>query len=122
MNRRVWLLLLVGCGPSPTPPPLPECTDAGVAPACTVTAPTSCSDPDLDYSDVEPIFIEKCQTCHDGKGDEWPLNQYGHVADWADQIRGQMVSCAMPPTDSCISMSNEERERILVWIRCGYPE
>ena len=106
-------LFLFGCGSTPSPPPLPECTDAGTAPPCMATAPTSCPDPAPDYSDVEPIFIERCQVCHDGQHGEWPLATYGHVADWSDSIRSRMLSCTMPPVDSCVTMPLEERQRIL---------
>jgi hypothetical protein len=32
-----------------------------------------------------------------------------------------MLSCAMPPPDSGLTMPVEEREALLRWIRCGRP-
>jgi hypothetical protein len=99
-----------------------EDASAAVDPVrCEVTAPTACSDPPLRYADVEPIFAERCASCHGGADGRWPLTQYQHVADWYAEIRGQMLTCGMPPVDSGIQMSRAERERILLWIRCGFP-
>jgi hypothetical protein len=88
---------------------------------CDVTAPTACSDPPLRYADVEPIFADRCTGCHNGSDGRWPLTTYQHVADWYAEIRGQMLSCTMPPLGSGVAMTLEERERILLWIRCGFP-
>jgi cytochrome c5 len=98
--------------------------DGGAMPGparCDVELPTECTDPDVGYADVEPIFERRCQTCHDGQGPEWPLLEYSHVADWAGEIRGMVGSCTMPPADSGMTMTVEEREAILLWIRCGFP-
>jgi hypothetical protein len=89
---------------------------------CDVTAPRACPDPAPSYTDVEPIFEEHCISCHDGLGEHWPLTSYEHVADWYDTIRAMMLSCGMPPADAGTSISTSERELILTWIRCGYPE
>ncbi|HEY3257042.1 MAG TPA: hypothetical protein VGJ91_23960 [Polyangiaceae bacterium] len=61
-------------------------------------------------------------SCHTGITDEqWPLNEYQHVADWAMFIHDELLACAMPPADSGVQMTPEERQTILVWLRCGYP-
>jgi uncharacterized membrane protein len=49
------------------------------------------------------------------------LSAYQHVADWVAEIRAHMLTCTMPPVDSGVSMTREERQLILSWIRCGYP-
>jgi uncharacterized membrane protein len=91
--------------------------------ACDVTLPTSCSDRSLGYSAVAPIFERRCVGCHSGDpGGPWPLTSYEHVADWANEIRSQMSACTMPPVDAGIAMPPEEREKILVWVRCGAPK
>jgi hypothetical protein len=97
--------------------------DAGAAAPieCNVTAPTSCTDPAIDYEAVEPIIMERCLFCHDGMHDQWPLTSYDHVVDWFAEIRGAMIDCSMPPLAAQIPMSTIEREKILLWIRCGYP-
>jgi hypothetical protein len=88
---------------------------------CDVRAPSECADPDMTFADIEPIIAQRCLGCHDGRGDQWPLLDYGHVAAWFIEIRSAMLSCAMPPPDSGLTMPVEEREALLRWIRCGRP-
>lgn len=95
--------------------------DAGIPAACEVTAPTSCPDPPLRYDAVAPIFMQHCAVCHNGTDGRWPLTTYQHVADWWAEIRGQLLNCTMPPPTSGVVLPRAERERILAWIRCGFP-
>lgn len=88
---------------------------------CDVTAPNACPDPAVRYVDIQPIIQERCLSCHDGSGDEWPLSTYEHAADWYDEIRSMMLACTMPPPAANIPMTTAEREQILLWIRCGFP-
>lgn len=89
---------------------------------CTLVAPTECPSPDLRYATVEPIFRERCVVCHAGMpGGPWPLNSYGHVASWRDTINAALLTCAMPPADSGMTIPREESQLILEWIRCGMP-
>lgn len=88
---------------------------------CDVVPPTKCVDPELTYADdVKPIIAARCLSCHDGKGEQWPLTSEGHVASWFSQIRDVMIRCQMPPSDSGITMPTEERETILQWLRCKF--
>lgn len=96
-------------------------TDAGPF-VCNVEAPTSCTDPDLSFSDIEPIIVQRCQICHSGDTEQWPLTSYSHVADWFDLIPPEVANCRMPPPEARIPISDEERLAILTWFRCGYPE
>ena len=91
-------------------------------PPCSVKAPTSCPMPSPHYGDVAPIIESRCSSCH-GKAwmGPWPLDNYEHVADWADTIRSNLVDCTMPPADAGIPMTNDERMVILNWLRCGHP-
>jgi len=91
---------------------------------CHVDPPTECPEPPPSYADVEPIFHERCGgDCHTGApGSEWPLDNYRHVADWNDVIRDELRSCSMPPLDAATSITTEERQAILTWILCGFPE
>ena len=91
-------------------------------PECDATAPLTCPDPAPRWKDVVPIFMQRCTSCHNGAGEQWPLNQYEHVADWYGEIRAQMLACTMPPVDAGIDMPLAERQKILTWIRCGFPE
>lgn len=90
---------------------------------CAITAPTACPTPAPTYAAVEPLFESRCvTTCHGGvPGGPWPLRGYQHVADWADIIRGAMLTCEMPPRDSGVTMTADERVAILTWIVCGFP-
>jgi hypothetical protein len=98
-------------------------TDGGGPMVCTATAPTACPEPSPRYADVEPIFMERCVTCHGGVvGGPWPLTTHGHIATWANEIRGELLDCTMPPADAGAPMTDDEREAILVWLRCGFPE
>lgn len=92
-------------------------------PVCAPVAPTECPDPAPHYPDVAPIFERRCASCHNGsKGGPWPLDNYSDVADWATFIRDELMQCTMPPPDSGVEMTPEERQAILVWVRCRYPE
>ncbi len=123
-------IAIAGCGGSTMkdPPPGPAPSDAGAqadaAPVipCTVTAPTACPDPAPRYPDVEPIFQQRCVVCHSDHSARWPLTTFNHVADWADQIHDDMLTCAMPPPQAGIPITTEERIAILTWIRCGFPQ
>jgi len=95
--------------------------DAGTF-SCDVAAPTACPDPAPRYADVAPIFTTRCVVCHAGNWNgPWPLNTYEHVADWRDTVRANLLDCTMPPRESGIPMTDEERLQILTWIRCNMP-
>ena len=88
---------------------------------CSVQAPTACAEPAPAYADVAPIFEQNCVVCHSGQAGNWPLSTYSHVASWADEIRGVLLQCAMPPPDSGLRIEDAERDLLLAWIRCGLP-
>jgi hypothetical protein len=96
--------------------------DAAPEPVCDVVPPTSCPTPPVYYEDISPILMERCLSCHDGKGEQWPLTSYSHVTGWYNEIRAAMVTCSMPPADAGISMPAAEREKILTWILCRMPQ
>lgn len=90
---------------------------------CNATAPTSCPTPMPRYADIAPIIDARCAGCHGANwAGPWPLTEYRHVKDWADGIRGHMLACTMPPRDSGYMIQDDERQKILTWIRCGLPE
>jgi uncharacterized membrane protein len=98
--------------------------DGAVAGPCVhVAAPTACPAPPVRYRDVRPIIRARCLACHYGyAGGPWPLTTYEHVADWADNIRADLLDCTMPPTGASQDMTAEEKTAILTWIRCGVPD
>jgi uncharacterized membrane protein len=102
--------------------------DGGTTLQCKPTNPTSCPSQQLHYADVKPIIDARCVHCHyegatepDGTG-RWPLTTYAHVADWFDIIPGQILTCQMPPSDAGIPITNDERNKILTWLHCGFPQ
>jgi uncharacterized membrane protein len=102
--------------------PSAAAADSGATATCDAVAPTSCSDPTPHYADVQPIFARRCVSCHDGSGEEWSLADYEHVADWFEEIRGELLTCMMPPVGSGASITVAERQAILLWLRCDYPK
>lgn len=89
---------------------------------CDAVLPTECPSPSPVYTDVQPIFADRCVACHSGTpGGPWPLTTYGHVATWRDTIRAALATCEMPPVDSGLTLGPEESSLILTWIRCGMP-
>jgi hypothetical protein len=89
---------------------------------CSVQAPTSCPSPAPRFADVTPIFMRRCASCHASNWTgPWPLDTYGHIADWQDTIRSHLLDCSMPPPEAGIPMTNDERLTILTWIRCDLP-
>jgi uncharacterized membrane protein len=90
---------------------------------CSVSAPLACPEPAPRYVDVAPIFERRCASCHNGEPREpWPLDNYDHVADWQELVRAAVLHCDMPPPDSDITLTDEERQTILAWIKCGALE
>lgn len=97
--------------------------DAHVEDTCGVMAPTECLQPALRYQDIAPILANRCEACHSLAAQVgWPLDTYGHVVDWADDIRGDLVACTMPPPDAGIPITIQEKTAILQWLRCGHPQ
>jgi uncharacterized membrane protein len=130
LSSSVAVVIVVACGTTPQPDTLGSVDigfpvrDAGPRPVdCTTVAPTSCPDPAPTYGDIEPILRQHCIGCHAGQPNgPWPLTDYKHVADWADDIRADMLSCSMPPADAGTTITIAEREELLQWIRCGMPK
>lgn len=112
---------LAGCAASAGDPDAGSRSDLLVPEECDATAPTSCMTPSPRWADVQPIFAARCAVCHGNVPGHWPLDTYSHVVDWNVEIRGMLLSCAMPPPDSDVTMTLEERQLILEWLRCNHP-
>jgi uncharacterized membrane protein len=114
-----WLLpVAVGCSSSDS-----QDTRTTTAAVCLATVPADCPDPAPAYADVAPIFTERCASCHtEDVGAPWPLDTYERVTDWTPVVRDDLLRCTMPPSDSDVSMTSAERQRLLTWIDCGAPE
>ena len=88
-----------------------------------MVAPTACPDPAPRYPEIASIIEARCASCHSGAlSGPWPLHDYSHLADWRDELRDQIRLCTMPPPEARVPITDEERLRILSWIRCGLPE
>jgi hypothetical protein len=91
---------------------------------CNPPPPTSCGDPPVHYGDIEPILATRCVAgCHDGAdaAGPWPLTTFANVASWSIEIRTQLAHCEMPPVDSGLTLSDDERFAIMRWVACGSP-
>lgn len=94
--------------------------DDAAAAECSVESPSSCVEPKPAYADVQGIFEQRCVVCHSGQaGGPWPLTSYGPIADWQVEIRTHVSRCTMPPPEAGIVMTDDERSKILMWLRCG---
>lgn len=109
-----------GVSPSDAGPP----RDAAVLPlVCNVPAPASCPSPAPRYPEIAAIIKQRCASCHSPLWTgPWPLDTYGHVADWQDTIQANLLDCSMPPPDAGVPMTVDERVSILTWIKCGLPQ
>ncbi|MGQ0508537.1 MAG: hypothetical protein ACT4TC_24835 [Myxococcaceae bacterium] len=87
---------------------------------CPVPMPTECPNIPVRYSDLTALISERCSVCHTGAvGGPWPLSDYQSVADWQDALRDLIRTCEMPPVESGIELSLEERTKFLQWVKCG---
>ncbi len=125
MRAAFLIVALSACG-SPAPFGFmdagPINADAVVIEPCSTTLPTGCPDPAPSFANIQPIVHARCVSCHDGvDGGQWALDNYSHISDWRNEIRAHVAACTMPPAEAGVPMTNEERQAILAWIRCGLP-
>ena len=83
------------------------------------------------YAEVEPILMERCQSCHrSGEIGPMPLMSYEQVRPWAKAIKNSVSTRKMPPwfADASVghfsndrSMSPKEIETIGAWVDAGAP-
>jgi hypothetical protein len=97
--------------------------DAGAL-HCAVDAPTSCPADGPTYETVQPIILSRCVPCHNGQVADgpWPLLTWEEVVSWSDDVRTMVLDCTMPPSDSGVPITDEERHTILQWLRCDTPK
>jgi hypothetical protein len=97
-------------------------------------APQSASgrDATLTFSDVAPIFYNKCVSCHrPGEVAPMSLITYRDVRPWAGAIREKVTSRAMPPWHADrqygsfrndLSLTQKEIDTISAWVAAGARE
>jgi hypothetical protein len=83
------------------------------------------------YKDVEPILVERCQSCHrPGQVGPFSLMTYKQAVTWADDIRTYTQNRAMPPWKprggpgykNERSLSDAEIATLSQWVEAGCPE
>lgn len=130
LRRLFWLALplsVVACddAKSPAPAALPDAglVSASVCPKldtkCTATQVPSFK------SQVAPIIAKSCANgagCHTGKpGDPWPLTDYQEIVDWKSAFVEDIQGCTMPPADSGVPLTSDDRLVLWQWLTCGTP-
>ena len=110
-------LLSAGCGGTITDDTPPGTGNEPLV--CGHEAPAACVEPAPVFADVEPIFQATCGSCHGETPGLWPLDSYSHIADWHVEIRAHLDGCTMPPRDAGVVLGDEDRELVLMWLKCG---
>lgn len=102
-------------------------------PWCTAdqVTPTPATEPRTFYRDVQPIFQEKCNRCHEPGGiGPFPLTTYELAYPQRDLIRASVLNRTMPPflAASCctpyfqdFSLTDEEIAVVTGWVDQGAP-
>jgi hypothetical protein len=83
------------------------------------------------YSDVLPIFQERCQVCHrEGSIGPFALDSYDDAAGWSAMIGEVVENRRMPPWHAAPdvghfendrALPDDERATILGWVEAGAP-
>jgi hypothetical protein len=110
----LWLLVLTSCGGEKIVGP----QQSAVFICHDVDAGASCAGEN--YGTIKPIIDRACVPCHfdsDAPDASWPLTTYDDVREWDDQIRIDVLNCSMPPRDAGVTMTDNERARVVNWIR-----
>jgi hypothetical protein len=106
-------------------------TDAGSTACLTEPYPAGCPTTAVTYGQVQGILQRRCvDTCHNMRTPDpnnnnepiWSLETYRHAVDWADSIRETINHCMMPPKDSQIPITVEERTLLVQWVNCKTPQ
>jgi uncharacterized membrane protein len=118
----VLVALAAACSSESTPPP----ADAGIDPgSCPSDLPSACPSPPPSFkSDVEAIFVRRCDPCHAGNGVEantYNFSTYASIYAQRSAILNQFYACRMPPADAA-QPTAEERALLLGWLVCKAPD
>jgi hypothetical protein len=106
-------LFVGGCS---SDPPGASCQSEALPASCPMPIPSW-------SSEVSEIFTTGCAPCHLPGGVEdsaEDFSTYAGVSRVAGTIEGQIVSCAMPPSDAG-ALSAADRTTLLAWFACSAP-
>lgn len=109
---------------SPTIPSDASLPETSTGECVEVAPPTACPEPPVTFEDVARTIGARCTTpCHNGapNNGQWSLLTYDDVSHWKNEIRGALLSCAMPPLDGGVGITADEKLAILTFLRCGLP-
>ena len=120
---------LVGCSGTDAEEPVASDGDGGSnAATCQATLPPACeADAAPSYAGtIAPLVERTCLTCHapGGVSSNIDLTTYANLARLETTDLVQLYSCQMPPADAGAdaTLSLAEREELIGWITCGYPD
>ena len=107
-------IVSAGCNDDPAEPAQFVCTPL----------PTECPGEAPSYANVvAPIIANSCSECHNADDHTaWPLDDPTDIADWRDSMLLNLDACLMPPRDSGVILTDDDREAINAWIVCGAPD
>jgi uncharacterized membrane protein len=129
MNGSLFVLAIAlfgvaagACAHEPTSPPVPAharptatgSTCRHAMPSCVGTAPTYAED-------VRPVLEQRCFKCHAGDGVAAEEHDFSRLETLRAQkmaLANEVGACAMPPSSEP-ALSDEEAERLLLWVACG---
>lgn len=88
------------------------------------------SPPDLTYTDIAPILVARCSSCH-GATPTNPafkspplgvrLDSYQHVSAVSDRIKRVTIDTQIMPLANATGMTSDERRALGQWIARGMP-
>jgi hypothetical protein len=100
--------------------PPPETT------SCGATLPSGCTVVPSFSATIEPLVERTCATCHSpgGVAADRDLTTYKNIAELETTELVQLYSCQMPTADAGpdAMLSLAEREEMLQWFICGFPD
>jgi hypothetical protein len=101
----------------------PDTSDVNDAGACPRDLPDACTDAPSYSATLGRIIQTECAPCHYAGSTiaKFDFSTYAGVSTNAGAFLGQLYSCHMPPPDSGLSVSLNEREELLAWLVCGAP-
>ena len=119
MLGAVFLAAALGCLGCKEQPSPATCPPAPVDPPCPDAVPSF-------TQDIYPnVFVPACVRCHSSTGEEpnTPLTSYQKINAIAGSVYYQVFqACLMPPPDAPEILTDVQRQKLLDWYGCGWPD